>query len=582
MDKILILLMFVLTGCAAASDACKATHSACDGGLDASGPDGGDPGSDGGADAGPTPQTVDWRNTRGPALVPEVTGEYPGEAFALSDQGFAVRSGCDGGLCSTTVRGFDGGVLAALGPTRTMYGLNISPDGTQALLAGVAAQGTCTDAEGYTSDWFEGAQSLVDLATGAVRLSLPGLRNLAFGEPAFFRGGSHLRTFVQDPATCKPDTLGWRSTQPPHAQPAGLPPRSYVDDDLPDGRLLVSTWPETVSVRAADGTRAVEVSREAVAYFASGGFVHAFERWPVAAVASLELAAGAVHRGAPSVEGLYPEGASHRFLSLCGSDDLQHRRPCEVLDGKGVLPPADLLVDQFARRRQLAVAGREEFLAYLDGTTGGVVRRDLRTGLETPLPLPAGTLRAVGDGGAVLLTAGEGAWGIERDRVFAFEGRLAGAYALDVIGGDPALPQSQVVLVVTTSPSGGEAWLTAWHVGLRRVVRLSDSLNFNPPFGAPFTASEDCAMPGYVRSAGSPAESAGQRARYLHFTRIVPAEVPKLEVYVLPVDLGAPPRLFAVLDRGICTPPLASPSGARLWLPVRTPAGVVRAVFASW
>lgn len=582
MKKVLILMVVVFSGCAAASDPCKANPSACDGGLDASGPDGGDPGSDGGSEAGPAPQTLDWRNTRGPALAAEVIGEYPGEAFALSETSFAVRSGCDGGLCSTTVRGFDGGVVAALGPTRTMYGLNISPDGKQALLAGVTAEGTCTDAEGYTSDWFQGAQSLVDLASGEVRLSLPGLRNLAFAEPAFFRGGSHIRTFIQDPATCASDTLGWRSTQPPHAQPAGLPPRSYVDDDLPDGRLLVSTFPETVSVRAADGTRGVEVSTGAVAWFASGEFVHAFERWPVTSVASLELAADAVRRGAPAVGGLYPEGASHRFLSLCGSDDLQHRRPCEVLDGKGVLPPADVLVDQFARRRQLAVAGREEFLVYLDGMTGGVVRRDLRTGADTPLPLPPGLLRPVGDGGAVLLLAGQGAWAIERDRVFAFEGRLAGAYALDVIGGDPALPQSQVVLVVTTSPSGGEAWLTAWHVGLRRVVRLTDSLNYNPPFGAPFTASEDCAMPGYVRSAGTPAESAGQRARYLHFTRFVPAELPKLEVYVLPVDLSAPPRLFAELDRGLCTPPLASPGGGRLWLPVRTPAGVVRAVFATW
>jgi hypothetical protein len=49
----------------------------------------------------------------------------------------------------------------------------------------------------------------------------------------------------------------------------------------------------------------------------------------------------------------------------------------------------------------------------------------------------------------------------------------------------------------------------------------------------------------------------------------------------MPVDLSRPPRLLAELDPARCAPPLASRSGGRLWLPVPTPTGLVRAVLAT-
>jgi hypothetical protein len=60
----------------------------------------------------------------------------------------------------------------------------------------------------------------------------------------------------------------------------------------------------------------------------------------------------------------------------------------------------------------------------------------------------------------------------------------------------------------------------------------------------------------------------------------VPGAQPKLQVFVVPTDLSSPPRLVAELDPDQCTPPLVSPSGRRLWLPVRTVDGV-RVVLAT-
>jgi len=112
------------------------------------------------------------------------------------------------------------------------------------------------------------------------------------------------------------------------------------------------------------------------------------------------------------------------------------------------------------------------------------------------------------------------------------------------------------------------------------VARVTDQLFFNPPFNAPFTADTQCSAPGFLRSLGPPAASASQPGRFIHFTSFGPAAQPKLHVFVVPSDLSAPPRRIAELEPDQCAPPLVSPSGRRLWLPVRTNGGV-RVVLAT-
>ncbi len=536
-------------------------------------PDAGEPVDAGQGDAG---AFDDWRTVRGAPLSPRVLGEYAGRPYALSAEGFVVQSGCDAGRCELTFRDFDGVTRATLPNLRGMFAANVSPDGRRALLLDAQAEGSCPGADGSTTPWVSGDMTLIDLATGA-RLAQTFVQSPVFADHAFLRGGSHWRAFST--AGCA-WSAAWRSSEPPFAPVGNLAADAYVDDALPDGRLLVSWWPENLEVRRADGSAAQLISTEATGLFTSGDFVHTFARWPTQTVTSFQLSSDALRTQPVEGEAVYPEPASHRFVALCGLPDQQRSRPCQTLDGLGQYPRAEFRIGTWDGRRQLAVAGREDFLVYLDGVSGHVVRRDLRSGDEATLPLPPGRLRAVGDGRAVVLTTRDAAWGIERERLIPFEGRLLDVLSTELSGADPSLASSQVVFVVTSSASGGEAWLTAWHVAQRRVVRLTDSLNYNPPFAAPFTAADDCAMPGFARAAGTPLESGLQQTKWLHFTEFVPGERSTVRVFVMPVDLSSPPRRFAELTPDLCAPPLASPAGDRLWLPVRTPT-VVRALIAT-
>lgn len=239
-------------------------------------------------------------------------------------------------------------------------------------------------------------------------------------------------------------------------------------------------------------------------------------------------------------------------------------------DGWWGLPPG---------RPALALAGRSDFAVYLT-PSGTMARLDLVTGQSTELDLPLGRPRAVGDDRAVLMVTGDAAFGVERERAWRFDGTLLAVMANELAGGRPELPQSQVVWLATSRAPGGDTSLTAWHVAQGRVVRLTDALRFELPFNAPYTAAGDCSAPGSLRVSGPPSASRDEAATLLHFTEETAGST--VRVYVLPVDLSAPPRLFLEVDRAQCAPPLASPSGARLWLPRRTVNGHTAAVFGAW
>lgn len=575
MNRAWLVLVGWLVGCGPVpKDPCRENPSACDvdaGDLDAGVVDAGD--MDASLDAGLV--ELDWRTVRGPPLTPHVVGEYQGTAVGLSENTFVVQSSCDAGACALSFHDDAGAVFNVLPHARGVFDFDVSPEGTQVLLLEPSAEGRCSDAEGFGTTWYEGTLSLVSLRDGARRWTLPGLTTAEFTGAGFLRHSGHLRVPRFDPVQCAPSSMEWRATRAPFLPPADVGAASYLEDELPDGRLLVHSRPETLSVH---GTTIEHVSAEATTYFSSGDYVHALARYPVERSTSLGLKSHRRWELDVSGEGLYPDQASHRFVSLCEQSGLP--TACVVLDGEGALPRAAISLGRVGGRKQLAIAGREDFAVFVNGASE-VMRVDLRTGVAAQLPLPAGRLMAVGDGRGVVLRTLDRAWAIERDQVIAFEGRLVDVLSAEALGSDPSLPQAQLVFVVTSNESGGALWLNAWHVASRRIVKLTTKLNFNPPFRAPFTAAADCAMPGFVRSGGGPEESAAQRVRLLHFTEFIPSAQSKLRVFVMPVDLSEPPSLFAELEPGQCAPPLASPSGARLWLPVSTPTGKVRAVFAA-
>lgn len=535
-------------------------------------------------DAGLGPPTdggvvfLDWLTERGPALTPVVEAELPGRAFALSDTAYALESDCDAGVCTYTWYA-DGGALlrrhVGLAPVATD---SFSTDGTKFAAVAVTDRFLCT-AGGTSVPLVEGTWGLYD--------GLSGERLVAHGplatDPglitsAFTRHGTIVRRESHDRATCELLETTPLLTTPPYTTPEVLaaipsdpsfPP--YVEDDTADGQLIVTTrsgldTPLGVA-RPRERTSFLMLDGDHRLWRQSGGVVHVLGGWPYSRVTSMQVAGRTrIDTALPSMEADFTSAViSRRWVMTCAQGAPGQRR-CDAVDGLGVRP----------RRTTVAgpalpvVAGGLEAAAYRT-PDGGIEHLDLVTGVRSSLDVPATTVRAVGVGDAFLLSDAERAWGLTRGAPFRLGERVLALYrgATEV-----EHPQSDVVFVVSSNETGSRTFLDLWNVKEGRVARVSDQLFFNPPFNLPFTADSQCAAPGFLRSLGPPAASASQPGRWVHFTHFVPAAQPKLQVFVVPSDLSSPPRRLAEVEPEQCSPPLVSPSGRRVWLPVVTNGGV--------
>lgn len=548
-------------------------------------PDGGDGGTldggaDGGADAGEPDAgheaLLDWREVRGPALHLDVTAELPGEPIALTEDGFVTRVCGDGGACTWRWQDRTGALRLERPALLEVQGGITRPDGRRVSLLRLERTGECVVEGSWRHATFSGAWQVLNVATGALELEVPDVTTERFLEPAFLERGGHVRFLPLD--GCDQARPLVREATAPYGIPAAvgaLPDDAWIDAELPDGRLLVSVWPSGVGVLSPREAASFEplsgdVTRVAVA----GRSVHVFEDYPLRAVRTLDTQRGVTSTAALPFDerDWFDRDASERYATVCSFPDAHDEVPCLLIDGDtGARTP--FRTARGAGRNTTALAGRAGFLVYRSPSGEGYVRRELETGAETALPLPLARLLSVGDGLAVLAWTSDTAWLIEREAVRQVPGTLVGLSHAGRPGrGDTA--QGQLVFLHTVDATGGRTSLFAWHVPSGRLTWLTESAWFVPPFDAPFTAAGDCGAPGFVRRSGPPGESATQGVTLLHFTEFVPAEQPKLRLFVMPVDLSAAPRLVAELDPGRCGAPLASLDGDALWLPVPTVNGV--------
>lgn len=564
-----------------------------DGGVPDAGvsPDAGEP-TDGGElpDAG-APDAgllLDLRLVRGAPYEARAVAEHPGAApFALTRTTYALELGCDAGACDYEFRALDGGaLLARRTQLKPLFGASVSRDGKLASFFEAPVASVCAQSDGTTLPLWTGAWHLLDLATGQTRAQLQDHVTAEYFDPAFLPANHHARLMPIDAARCEPSALLLRETRAPHAAPpveSRLGVESFILDEVADGRL--------VNLRMVAGLQRVEVvdpfvpasdvvvTDDSDEVRVTAGFVHATTRYPVRRFSTFELATGRlVHTELPWTERSFIFfAASGRTIVFC--DPARPVAACEVRDGLGERPPVTFQVGQAFGRLQLALAGRGDFVTWVRG--GQVWRRSLVDGREeVVLPAPM-QLRAVGDGRAVLATDETSAVALDADRVHRFEGRAQAVLDPGALGGAPDLRQAGTVLVIAADATGGQNWLHAWHVPSGRIARLTDSLFFNPPFRAPLTAAARCEAPGFVRSAGWPVDSGRVDARLLHFAEFVPSPTEStLRLFVLPVELDAPPRLVAEVPTTACGSPLADPEGTAVWLPVPMPTGGVRVVLA--
>ncbi|MBK6686816.1 MAG: hypothetical protein IPG45_20285 [Deltaproteobacteria bacterium] len=580
--KFLSPLLFPLGVLACSSDAHEDPPAVVDSGVPQPNPDGGVPGDGGLDDGGPNeegPVTfLDWSTERGAPLDLTVEQELPGRAFALSDTAYAIQNNCQEGVCDYTWYRHDGTVLRqhlGLAPAASDW---FSPDGTQFAAVEVDDQFVCTSM-GWSLPLVEGTWGLYDARTGERRVAHgPLVADPHVIQSSFTRFGSMVRLETYDRARCEIVTSTPLSTVAPYAEPEvltsipsdpGYPP--YVEDDTRDGQLIITTreglntpvgvvHPSDLgSYRRLDGDH--QLARE------SGGFLHVLGGWPFNRATSMLLSTGA-RRDAPLASNEADFTAtvvSHRWIVTC-TQSLYGQRRCDATDGLGVYPRRTFT----AGASLPALAGGADHV--VTSTSGGeITQLDLRTGLSSRLGLASMPARVVGNGAGVVLQDQDEIFGLTRDQLFRIGGRgqavLVGATQVEQ-------PQSDVVFVVSSNETGSLTYLDIWNVATKKIARVTDQLFFNPPHNAPFTADEQCAVPGFLRSVGPPAASAAQPGRFLHFTQFVPAAQPKIQVFVVPADLSAPPRMLAELEPDQCSPPLISNTEDRVWLPVVTPGGV--------
>jgi hypothetical protein len=553
------------------------------GAIDSGAPDAGSPDADGGAPDGgqPAPDAgivfLDWRQVRGTPLVPVVEAEHAGSAFALSDEGWAIESGCDAGLCTYAWYGADGGLQrrhVGLSPVATD---SYSPDGTKFAAVEVSSSFVCT-AMGASLPLVEGTWGLYDAQTGE-RLVTHGplVADPGLLQSAFTRYGGVVRRDAFDRTTCDQVESTPLLTSPPYTTPPALaaipsdasyPP--YVEDDTADGQLIVTSRSGLDTplwlARPTDPASALQLDGNQQLFVQSSGFVHVLGGWPYSRVASVQLPRTRHDTRLPSTEADFTAVvASGRWVVTC-TQSIPDGRRCDAFDGRGERPSR-----RFTVGPPLPVLAGALESAVFQRPDGGFEQLDLVTGATERLDVPATTARVVGSGAGFVLFDQTRAWGLTRGAPFRIGEQLRAVYRGAV---QVEQPQSDVVFVVSSNATGSQAFLDVWNVKTGRVARVSDQLFHNPPFNAPFTADTQCAAPGFLRSLGPAAASAAQPGRWIHFTNFVPAAQSKIQIFVMPADLSAPPRRIAELDPDQCSPPLVSPSGRRLWLPVRTFNGV--------
>lgn len=525
---------------------------------------------------------VDWRQARGGPWSTRVVGEYAGaRPFAMTDGGFVLVTACDAGACDYEFRDPDGNLKQRRTNLRPLFGTTVSPTGAFASLFDATPE-ECTRTDGSRSTFWSGAWHLLDLDTGDSRASLAPFLTAEFTNPAFLRLGLHARLVPTTRNECTSVAPILHAMTAPSPMNDRLTSLSWPDDELADGSVAVTDQRNgndvLVLLDPRGATNDLLLNDDVAGFLAAGDVLHGITRQPARAFTSFDSGSRRLVRTELRwTEHDYLErGVSDRYVVFCNAARPTPR--CEVHDGLGERAPVVITAQVGMGTFPMAVAGKAHFVVYAHD--GKLWRRSLLTGEEALVHPRIALARTVGGGRAVTIRDGDTLVAVEADRVFTFPGALRGLVDAVALGASHDAPQAGTLLVVTASASGGENWLHAWNTRTGRIARLTDSLFFNEPFQAPLTAADLCNAPGFVRSAGSPFESAFVNSKLVHFTEFVPQAQPLMRLFVMPVDLSAPPRLIAEGPSGFCGTPLATPNGERLWLPVPMPTGGVRGVMA--
>lgn len=530
--------------------------------------------SDAGVIDGGNLKNVDWVDRRGEPHQLNELGQFAGKPWGVSASSFVVERNCDGGACDYEWRDDQGAVLN----TRT----NLSPvatgvvtrDAKHISVLSLDERTRCMRANGDTMNLFRGSWQHVALLDGAV-VAQSSVITSDFIDESFTQLGGYARINFVDAATCDSDGPRYRSTRAPFEEPLvlrGQPSTAWLEAELSDGRFLLSLPPEKLVLVAPDDSQTRETLSNSPSDFRTDGdFVHIVEGYPVREVVSTDVVTRVTKRtSAPfSVRDWFLMTVSNRFTVL-RSHSTPEGMVVGFVDGRAEFPIREVRVGRFGPGRPFAIAGRANFAVFFDHVTQVMQRIDLSTGIVDTLSMAPGVVTAVADGSGVVLQSLDEFWIISANEVIQVQDK-----PIAIVDAEP---KSQTALLVTVSGGGGTNGLTAWHVPSGRVVRLTNSLNFNLPFNAPISSGARCETPGFMRAAGPPSESARQATSTIHFTEFVPSSASRERLFEVPADLSAEPRLLIDVAQGQCGTPLRAVDGGRFWVPTPGAEGSVRAL----
>lgn len=533
---------------------------------------------------------VDWRTMRGAPLATSVATVPTSELFAVSAQGFVTRSGCRGPEgCNYAWRdrsGAAGRQRERMAPVTTG---SISPDGRRALLVALDQIELCNqdDSQFMVA---RGALELLDLATGEVDFQLK-LRSNQWSAAPFTPHSDFLFAAPITGTACMATATGLRSVAAPFGPPPGLPANAEFVQAITARRWVVLRGSDLGIVDPLTPGSFQFLGDDPSRWDVTRGWLHVYLGFGDLAQDVLSIAPdGATRETELRDEDWHPFGATDRWVRVCRVLQPEGYRDCRVVDMLGERQPVNFRATFAPDHPDDAVVladGAVVFVGPVGAPADGVravQRIQLATGEREVLHPGDGRLRSLGDGTAALLLQEGSAWLIETAREELI------ATAVDHVISVPRLPLfgrlpsriDDLALVVRSQGTGKS--LHILDVRSRQLASVTDRLFFVPPRGGqPFAFDDGCGQPWTARHAGVVVEAFLQQPHQLFFVELgLEAGLPA-QLYVLPLDLSAPPRRLATLSRppASCHAPLASPDGRHLGFAENGTDGTVRITLST-